>query len=175
MSDSKYKLILGGGCFWCLEAIYSRIDGCESISPGYAAGKTENPTYKEICSGNSEHAEVIEIIYDASKVNFKSLIEVFFATHDATSLNRQGNDVGTQYRSIVCYSNCAEKEIIEQVIANQQSQLQAPIVTQVIELPVFYPAEIEHHDYYAQNSNQPYCQMVIKPKLDKLIQWKEQQ
>lgn len=175
MSETERKLVLGGGCFWCLEAIYSRIDGCESISPGYAAGNIDNPSYRDVCNGGTGHAEVIEIVYDSAKVNFRSLVEVFFATHDATTLNRQGNDVGTQYRSIICYSNNSEKEIIAEVVENEQSKLQAPIVTEVIELPTFYPAEIEHHDYYAQNTNQSYCQMVIKPKLDKLIQWKEKQ
>jgi len=175
MSETERKLVLGGGCFWCLEAIYSRIDGCESISPGYAAGNIDNPSYRDVCNGGTGHAEVIEIVYDSAKVNFRSLVEVFFATHDATTLNRQGNDVGTQYRSIICYSNNSEKKIIAEVVENEQSKLQAPIVTEVIELPTFYPAEIEHHDYYAQNTNQSYCQMVIKPKLDKLIQWKEKQ
>jgi len=175
MTNNKNQIVLGGGCFWCLEAIYSRIDGCDSVTPGYTAGVTNTPTYQQVCTGNTGHVEAVQIVYDASKVKLSALLEVFFATHDPTTLNRQGNDVGTQYRSIVCYSNDKEKEIIKEAIAQQQSSLNAPIVTQVEELTEFYPAEIEHHDYYQQNANQPYCQIVIKPKLDKLISWKESQ
>jgi len=160
MTNNKNQIVLGGGCFWCLEAIYSRIDGCDSVTPGYTAGVTNTPTYQQVCTGNTGHVEAVQIVYDASKVKLSALLEVFFATHDPTT------HVGTQYRSIVCYSNDKEKEIIKEAIAQQQSNL---------ELTEFYPAEIEHHDYYQQNANQPYCQIVIKPKLDKLISWKESQ
>ncbi len=175
MNDNQYKLVLGGGCFWCLEAIYSQISGCKSVSPGYTGGKTLNPSYQQVCTGDTGHAEVIQIIYNPAVVDFSSLLDVFFATHDATTLDRQGNDVGTQYRSIICYSNNDEKELIEQKINSEQTQSKSSIVTQVEPLGEFYPAEIEHHDYYEQNANQPYCQMIIKPKLDKFIQWKESQ
>jgi len=175
MSDGDNKIVLGGGCFWCLEAIYSRITGCHSVIPGYTDGVTKNPTYQQVCTGSTGYAEVIQATYDSAKVDFKSLLEVFFATHDPTTLNQQGNDIGTQYRSIVCYSSPEEKALIEETISQQQSLFKSPIVTQVEQLAEFYPAEVEHHDYYQQNANQPYCQMVIKPKLDKLVHWKQSQ
>lgn len=173
---SEFQTItLGGGCFWCLEAIFSRIEGTIAISPGYSAGHKIDPSYKEVCSGDTGHAEVIEIQYDSTKVTLETLVQFFFATHDATTLNRQGNDIGTQYRSIICYANEREKKIAQKIMAAEQEKLDNKIVTEIVPLKTFYPAEIEHFDYYEQNSTQPYCQMVIRPKLDKLVKWKSEQ
>jgi len=169
------KLILGGGCFWCLEAIFLRIDGVIKVTSGYAGGASLNPDYHQICQGNTGHAEVIEIVYDNKQINIETLLSVFFATHDPTTLNRQGNDRGTQYRSIIFYSDRDEEEQIKQCIEQNQKEFDKKIVTQVVPIQVFYPAEIEHHNYYALNSSQAYCQMVIKPKLNKLIEWKTNQ
>lgn len=168
MTGSYKKILLGGGCFWCLEAVFQRLDAVKAVTPGYAGGKTENPTYREICTGTTGHAEVILIEYDEDYISLDELLEVFFTIHDPTTLNRQGNDCGTQYRSIVCYQDDNEKKIIEKSIKLHQSNLSKKIVTQVEPLDIFYPAEVEHKDYYNQNANQPYCQIVIGPKLAKL-------
>jgi len=176
MSHSKQaKLILGGGCFWCLEAAFLKIKGVIKVTSGYAGGSTENPNYQQICQGNTGHAEVVEVVYDATEINLETLLSVFFAIHDPTTLNRQGNDQGTQYRSIIFYSNSQEEAQISQSVEKHQKEFDKAIVTQVAILEKFYPAEIEHHNYYALNTSQPYCQMVIKPKLDKLIEWKANQ
>ena len=172
MQIHSKKLVLGGGCFWCLEAVFRRVNGVIQVTSGYTGGTTFNPSYHEVCSGHSGHAEVVEIVYDDTMVSLSSLLSVFFAIHDPTTLNRQGNDQGTQYRSIVCYSNDDEKRSINDIIKYHQKDFDATIVTQIAALTHFYPSEIEHHDYYEKNSSQPYCQMVIKPKLDKLVQWK---
>lgn len=171
MQTNSKKLILGGGCFWCLEAIFKRVSGVTHVTPGYTAGTTINPDYQEVCGGQSGHAEVIEVSYDDT-VKLRTLLSVFFATHDPTTLNRQGNDQGTQYRSIICYSSEHERSVIEKAVKEHQVDFDATIITEIVELAHFYPAEINHHNYYQQNSSQSYCQMVIKPKLDKLVQWK---
>jgi len=152
-----------GGCFWCVEAIFQRIDGVTSVESGYCNGSTKNPTYQDICTGTSGHAEVVKIEFDESLVSFKDLLQVFFATHDATTLNQQGNDKGTQYRSAVFYTNNEQQTQAKQFV----DKLGDNIVTEVSALAVFYPAEDYHQNYFNNNPSQPYCTMLIKPKLDK--------
>ena len=161
--------VLGGGCFWCLEAIFERVDGVKDVISGYAGGHTENPKYKEVCSGSTGHAEVIKILYDSNKISYNRIIEIFLSTHDPTTKNRQGNDIGTQYRSIILYNNPKQKleaiEVIEKI--NKSGTLRDKIVTEVIKINTFYNAEIEHQDYYKENPNAPYCNFVIRPKINK--------
>ncbi len=152
-----------GGCFWCVEAVFQRIRGVSSVESGYCNGLTQNPTYADICTGSSGHAEVVKINFDESQASFEQLLVVFFATHDATTLNQQGNDRGTQYRSGVFYTNDAQKNLANAYIQT----LGDNIVTEVSALDVFYPAEAYHQNYFNNNSNQPYCQLLIAPKLDK--------
>ena len=170
MSGTTEKVVFGGGCFWCTEAVFKMLTGVESVTSGYAGGNTENPTYREVCSGKTGHAEAIQIEYDSSKVSYKDLLTIFFASHDATQLNRQGADVGTQYRSIVLYTTEKQKSETESFIKelDASSSDGDPIVTEVVPLTIFYPAEDYHQDYYAQNANQGYCQIVIAPKLQKV-------
>lgn len=158
---------LGGGCFWCLEAVYAELDGVESVVSGYAGGSLEAPTYAQVCSGRSGHAEVVQLRYDPAVISYRDLLEVFFLIHDPTTADRQGNDVGPQYRSIILYHDEAQRQIAQQMIAEQQRQWPAPVVTQVVPLQRFYPAEVEHQEYYARHPGQPYCQLVIAPKLEK--------
>ena len=159
-----------GGCFWCTESIFQRIRGVLEVIPGYMGGHIKNPGYREVCNGNTGHTETVKIIYDQDLVNYGDLLEIFFITHDPTTINRQGNDVGTQYRSAIFYNNLEEKNQVEQYI--QQLQIEGvfdnPIVTEIKSECPFYEAEIEHHDYYNQNKDQPYCQFVISPKIQKL-------
>ncbi|MDB3869897.1 peptide-methionine (S)-S-oxide reductase MsrA [Candidatus Thioglobus sp.] len=152
-----------GGCFWCVEAVFQRIQGVLSVESGYCNGLTQNPTYADICTGSSGHAEVVKINFDESRVNFEQLLVVFFATHNATTLNQQGNDRGTQYRSGVFYTSDVQKNLANAYIQT----LGDNIVTEVSALDVFYPAEAYHQNYFNNNSNQPYCQLLIAPKLDK--------
>jgi peptide-methionine (S)-S-oxide reductase len=161
---------LGGGCFWCLEAVYDRLEGVRSITSGYAGGHVENPTYHAVCAGTTGHAEVVRLEYDPEVVDYRTLLTVFFAMHDPTTPNRQGNDVGPQYRSIILYQDDAEKETAEAVIAELEEEdvFGAPIVTEVEPLGTFYEAEDYHQDYYQENPNQPYCAAVIRPKVAKL-------
>ena len=163
-------IVVGGGCFWCTEAVFKMLKGVISVAPGYAGGSKPNPTYKEVCSGNTGHAEVIKIEYEPDKISFQDLLTVFFATHDPTTPNRQGGDVGTQYRSIILYSDQNQKEESEKFIKelNESSEMGAPIVTEIKPLDKFYEAENYHKDYYAKNQNNPYCQVVINPKLQKV-------
>jgi peptide-methionine (S)-S-oxide reductase len=162
--------IFAGGCFWCTEAFFTDLKGVEKVTSGYIGGKTENPTYKEVCSGYSGHAEAIKITYNPDEVAYEDLLEIFFATHDPTTLNRQGADVGTQYRSEIFYTSEAQKSAAENFIKllTDQDIYGKKIVTKVSKASIFYPAEDYHQDYYAQNQNQPYCSAVIAPKLDKL-------
>ena len=153
---------LAGGCFWCVEAIFQRVNGVKELENGYCNGATQNPSYEAICSGQTGHAEVLRVEYDESVVSYESLLEVFFETHDPTSLNQQGADKGTQYRSAVFYTNDLQKQVATSVIGKVKGA-----VTEITELDVFYPAESYHQDYYSNNSNQPYCQMVILPKINK--------
>lgn len=160
---------LGGGCFWCIEAVLLNLNGVLEVSSGYSGGKTKNPTYREVCSGMTGHAEVVQVVYDPAKVQFEEILEVFFTMHDPTTLNRQGNDVGTQYRSVIFYNSPEQKQISEQIIAdlNKSGAYTSPIVTQVEPLTVYYKAEDYHQNYFNNNSEQGYCQYVIQPKLDK--------
>jgi len=160
----------GGGCFWCVEAVYQRVVGVISVKPGYAAGHTQNPTYKEVCSGDTGHAEVARIEFDPSQVTYNQLLNVLWQAHDPTTLNQQGADVGTQYRSIILYHNEIQKDVAKKSIkeTNASGYFENPIVTTLKPLTAFYPAEDYHDNYYELNSSQGYCQYVIKPKLDKL-------
>ena len=172
MSETNKTLTtatLGTGCFWCTEAVFQQLEGVESVKSGYSGGKGENPTYKEVCTGNTGHAECLNIEYDATKISFEDLLEVFWKTHDPTTLNRQGGDVGTQYRSVVFYHNNEEKTIVENQIAelNKSGAWNSPIVTTLEPYVTFYPAEDYHDDYYNNNGGNPYCQMVVRPKVEK--------
>ena len=160
----------GGGCFWCTEAVYAQIKGIKSVTSGYIGGEVPNPTYKDVCTGLTGHAEAVEIEYDPAVVPFEKLLEVFFATHDPTTKNRQGADVGTQYRSGVFYHDDEQKRIAEEVInrLDAANVFPAKIVTEVTKATTFYPAEDYHQDYFATNSRQPYCQAVVAPKVDKV-------
>lgn len=163
-------LILGGGCFWCTEAVFQRLDGVKSVTSGYAGGLVEHPTYKQICTGKTGHAEVIKVEFDPEKVSLETLLEVFWTTHDPTTLNRQGADVGPQYRSAIFYWNEHQRVLAEKMKSelNLSGVFDSPIVTEITAFSNFYPAENYHQDYYNQNGMQPYCQFVVKPKVDKL-------
>ncbi len=170
-SSSKVldTITLGGGCFWCVEAIYEQMGGVYEVKSGYSGGKTEAPTYEQVCSGKSGHAEVVQVIYDTSLVQLEQVLEVFFMTHDPTTLNRQGADVGTQYRSVVFYHSERQRNIVINVIEKLSEAKIYPskIVTQVAPFDHFYEAEKYHQNYYANNSDQQYCRIVIQPKLEK--------
>ena len=159
-----------GGCFWCTEAVFLDIKGVEKVVSGYIGGVTKNPTYKEICTGTTGHAEAIQITFDPTQVAYEDLLEIFFATHDPTTLNRQGADVGTQYRSEIFYHSLAQKDKAENYIAliEKEKLYEKKVVTKVSTATIFYPAEEYHQNYYNQNTEQGYCQMVIAPKLEKL-------
>ena len=161
---------LGGGCFWCVEAVFQRIEGVISVKPGYAGGNVKNPTYKQICTGNTGHAEVAKIEFDNSKITYSQILNVFWQSHDPTTLNRQGNDVGTQYRSVIFFHNESQEEIAKKskVDADKSGYWDNEIVTEVTLLNNYYDAEDYHDNYYNNNPNQPYCLFVIRPKLDKL-------
>lgn len=160
----------GGGCFWCTEAVYAEIRGVKSVTSGYTGGRIPNPNYKQVCSGLTGHAEAVEIKYDPAIVPYEKLLEIFFATHDPTTLNRQGADVGTQYRSAIFYHDDKQKDIAKKVIAtlNESKVFGSPIVTTLEKAKVFYPAEDYHQDYFANNGYQPYCQAVVAPKVAKV-------
>ena len=170
MKQTAEVAIFGGGCFWCTEAVFDELRGVLSVMPGYAGGSAKNATYEQVCSGETGHAEVIRIEFDPSQISYKDLLTVFFATHDPTTLNRQGNDVGTQYRSIVLYASAEQKREAEQFIKELNKSLPhgRPVVTEVKPLGDFYEAEEYHRKYYANNPYQPYCQVMIPPKLQKL-------
>ena len=166
----RAKATLAGGCFWCTEAVYAELKGVKSVTSGYIGGAVPNPTYKDVCTGQTGHAEAIEIEYDPSVVSFQKLLEVFFATHDPTTLNRQGADVGTQYRSSIFVHDDEQKQVAENVIAtlNRARVFPGPIVTQIEPATTFYPAEDYHQDYFAKNPTQPYCQAAAAPKVAKV-------
>lgn len=161
---------LGAGCFWCVEVVFQRIKGVVKVESGYSGGKTENPTYKEVCSGNTGHAEVCQITFDKNQVSFTEILEVFFGTHDPTTLNRQGNDVGTQYRSAIFYHNEEQRKTAEKVIQTLTAEkvFEKPIVTEIVPFAKFYKAEDYHQNYYNNNPTQGYCYFVIRPKIEKL-------
>ncbi|MGD0328292.1 MAG: peptide-methionine (S)-S-oxide reductase MsrA [Minisyncoccia bacterium] len=162
--------VFGGGCFWCTEAIFKMLKGVVSVMPGYAGGTKTNPTYAEVSSGETGHAEVTRIEYDPAQISFRTLLTVFFATHDPTTPNRQGNDVGTQYRSIILYTTSAQKEEAEAFVreVNESSTEGNPVVTEVKPFTEFYEAENYHRDYFARNPNKTYCELVISPKVQKV-------
>lgn len=161
--------ILANGCFWCSEAVFQRIIGLEKLQSGYIGGHIKNPSYREVCEGTTGHAEAIRFTYDPEKISFRDLLMIFFTTHDPTTLNRQGNDVGTQYRSAIFYLNEEQKKIAEEVIQElNTSTFNGNIVTVVEKASEFYEAEEKHHNFYNQNKSFPYCQAVINPKLQKL-------
>lgn len=163
---------LAAGCFWCVEAVFVELRGVQKVESGYAGGSVPSPTYEAVCTGRTGHAEVIQITFDPTQIQFRDLLEVFFATHDPTTLNRQGADVGTQYRSAIFYHSDEQKQAAEAMIAelNASGAFAAPIVTQVVPYADYYPAEDYHQNYYAENPAQPYCSAVIPPKLAKLRQ-----
>ncbi len=170
MKKDNAIAVFANGCFWCTEAVFSMLKGVSSVLPGYTGGKTDNPNYESVSGGNTGHAEAIQIEYDPSVISYDDLLSVFFNTHDPTTLNRQGNDVGTQYRSAIFYNTPEQKEKAESLIKelNDTKAYDKLVVTEVRPLTVFYPSETYHHEYYKNNKNQPYCQLVIAPKLEKL-------
>jgi peptide-methionine (S)-S-oxide reductase len=161
---------LGGGCFWCVEAVYQRVDGVLSVKPGYAGGHVDNPSYRDVCSGKTGHAEVAKIEYDPDQISYQQILNVFWQAHDPTTLNKQGADVGTQYRSVIFYHSAEQKVLAEnsKIEADQSEYWSNPIVTEITEINNYSDAEDNHDNYYRDNPYQPYCQFVIKPKLDKL-------
>jgi len=167
-SSSVEFALVGGGCFWCTEAVFEKIEGILEVVSGYAGGSLANPTYKDICTGQSGHAEVIKIKFSADIISYAEILEIFGKAHDPTTLNRQGADVGTQYRSTVMYYNQDQEKIARSWKKNLSGQFVDPVVTEIVPAPTFYPAEEYHQDYYAKNPNQGYCSFVIRPKLKKL-------
>ena len=161
---------LGGGCFWCVEAVFEEIRGVVDVVSGYAGGKVSNPSYREVCAGRTGHAEVVQVTFDPDVLSYREVLQIFFTTHDPTTPNRQGADVGTQYRSVVFYHDDEQERIAEEVVREFEAEgvWDAPIVTELAPLPTFYRAEEYHQDYFAQNPAQPYCQAVIAPKVSKL-------
>lgn len=170
MQRTDEMATFGGGCFWCLEAVFDQIDGVEEVTSGYAGGTIDNPGYDEVCSGTTGHAEVVQVRFDPRVVGYRDLLDIFFTIHDPTTLNRQGADVGTQYRSVIFYHDPAQRETAERTIRElgERGIWKSPIVTELTPAPVFYPAEAYHQEYYSRNASQPYCQVVIEPKLAKL-------
>lgn len=158
---------LGGGCFWCTEAVYSDLKGVQKVESGYSGGNVPNPGYEEVCSGDTGHAEVVQLTFDPMVISYKDILEVFFSIHDPTTLNRQGADVGTQYRSVILYHNENQKEIAEEVIEGSRKNFSQPVVTQLVPFKEFYKAEGYHQEYFANNPNQPYCRAVVGPKVAK--------
>ena len=172
-SEGSSEAILGGGCFWCVEAVYERIDGITGAVSGYAGGTVANPTYNQVVSGRTGHAEVVKVSFDPATISYREVLDLFFKAHDPTTLNSQGADVGTQYRSIILYQNDEQRRIAEEAKAAAQSDWENPVVTEIKPLEVFYPAEEYHQDYYDNNPYAGYCTFVIQPKLRKLgLEWR---
>jgi len=169
MSTSTAMATLGGGCYWCLEAVFQRMDGVEKVVSGFSGGQVMDPTYNEVCSGKTGHAEVIQITFDTSKVSFTDILKVFFTMHDPTTLNRQGNDIGTQYRSVIFYNDAEQQQTAQGIIAelNASGAYESAVVTQVAPFDIFYKADDYHQNYYNDNKTQPYCAYVIQPKIEK--------
>ena len=163
-------ILLGGGCFWCTEAVFLRLEGVKEVIPGYAGGIVEQPSYEAICTGRTGHAEVIQVIFDPTKINLSELLAVFWATHDPTTLNRQGGDTGPQYRSAIFYLSDTQEKLASEMMEklDQSKQFPDPIVTEITAFSNFYPAEKYHQNYYMRNEGQPYCQYVVRPKVEKL-------
>ena len=168
MAAHKESIVLGGGCSWCLDAGYRLIEGVLSVDTGYSGGDVKDPSYDQVCTGETGHAEVVRITFDTDKIKLKDLLDIFWALHDPTTLNKQGNDVGTQYRSIILYSNEEQKNIAEKSKNNNSAVWDDPIVTEILPLQTFYMAEQEHQDFFAQHPESAYCQVIINPKLKKL-------
>lgn len=168
-TEHSEKATFGGGCFWCTEAVFAELDGVLSVVPGYCGGTTPGPTYQQVCTGKTGHAEVVQITFDPRRISYEKLLEVFFKTHDPTTLDRQGNDVGSQYRSVVFPQDAQQRERAEKAIAalNASGIWDSPIVTTIEPMSQFYPAEDYHRDYYALHGEEPYCRLVIQPKIDK--------
>ena len=164
--DSAY---VAGGCFWCVEAQYQLLDGVVSVTSGYSGGTVKNPSYKDVCTGTTGHAETIKVVYDTDKLNFADILQAFFSAHDPTTLNRQGNDEGTQYRSAIFYTNAEQKKIAEQIKneLNESGAYKEKVVTEITPFHVFYAAEDYHQNYYKENGDEPYCKFVIAPKVEK--------
>jgi peptide-methionine (S)-S-oxide reductase len=160
-------ITLGGGCFWCLESLFETLAGVKAVTSGYAGGQVENPTYKQICGGDTGHAEVVQIDFDPAQISLAKLLEWFWTAHDPTTLNRQGNDVGTQYRSVIFWHSEAQRTVAEAAMAATQKDFSKPIVTEIVPLKKFYPAEEYHQDYFRKNPSNAYCQATIPPKLKK--------
>ncbi|MBL8483577.1 MAG: peptide-methionine (S)-S-oxide reductase MsrA [Rhodocyclaceae bacterium] len=172
-TQTKHEIaILGGGCFWCLEAVFDRLEGVATVESGYCGGSTERPSYRQVCNGDSGHAEVVRIAFDPARISFRELLEVFFAIHDPTTRNRQGNDVGTQYRSAIFWTTPEQRDTATEVIAalNAAGEFSRPIVTEISPAEKFWVAEDYHQEYYDHNAYQPYCQVVVGPKVDKFRQ-----
>jgi peptide-methionine (S)-S-oxide reductase len=167
-TNTMEQATFGGGCFWCMEAVFERLDGVESVTSGYAGGKKDKPTYREVCAGNTGHAEVVQIVFDSKRISYDQLLEVFWAAHDPTTVNQQGADVGTQYRSAIFYHSEAQKAAAEKSKETAQWRFPAPIVTEIVPLTGFYRAEDYHQDYFRNHPTAPYCAAVISPKLEKL-------
>ena len=161
--------LLGGGCFWCIEAVYRRVKGVISAVSGYAGGSMPDPGYRAVCGGGTGHAEVVQVTFDPDVISYAEILEIFWTIHDPTSLNRQGADVGTQYRSVIFYADEAQRETAEASMAEAQEAFDAPIVTELSPAPHFYPAEAYHRQYYDRNPEQGYCQVVIAPKVEKFM------
>jgi len=172
ISSEKELTTLGGGCFWCLEAAYDQLKGVESVESGYMGGQVQNPTYDAVCMGNTGHAEVVQVTFDSSIISYREILDIFFAIHDPTTLNRQGNDSGTQYRSAIFYHSPEQKDMAEEVIARftKEEIFDQPIVTEVVPAVTFYIAEEYHQEYFVRNPSQPYCAYLINPKVAKFRQ-----
>jgi len=171
MTDKmKAVATVGGGCFWCVEAAFLELRGVERVVSGYAGGRTKNPSYREVCDGDTGHAEVVQVTFDPSQITYRELLEAFFTVHDPTTLNRQGADVGTQYRSIILYHDAEQERIAKELIAELEREdvFGAPLVTEVVPFTEFYAAEEYHQDYFRRNPLQPYCMFVVRPKVAKL-------
>ncbi|AMP06935.1 peptide-methionine (S)-S-oxide reductase MsrA [Collimonas pratensis] len=165
---TKEVAVLGGGCFWCLEAVYQEIKGVEHVESGYTGGHVDNPSYEQVCEGTTGHAEVVALTFDNEKISYRELLEIFFTIHDPTTLNRQGNDVGTQYRSAIYYQSPQQKEVAEKVVAEMANVWDAPIVTELSAAETYYKAEDYHQNYFRQHPLQGYCAFVVAPKVAKL-------
>lgn len=169
--DAVDYIVLGGGCFWCLEAVYQRVKGVEKVTNGYSGGNTKNPSYDSVCSGTTNHAEVVKIEFDTSKISLELLLKIFWSIHNPTTRNRQGNDIGTQYRSVIFFRNKKQKAIAEKSLSEvAQVVWEDPIVTEIAPLTIFYPSETHHQNYFNRNPEAAYCQIVINPKIQKLKQ-----
>ena len=169
--NNRESIVLGGGCFWCLDALYRRVKGVVSVTSGYAGGDTEQPTYEQVSSGTTNHAEVVNVKFNSKEINLETILEIFWAMHDPTTRNQQGNDVGTQYRSAIYYNNDKQKNVIEESLEKVAKKLwNQPITTEIKPIDTFWPAEDYHQDYFSKNPESGYCQIIINPKLNQFKQ-----